>query len=294
MLRDVITRKEALAAGFSEDAISWRLSRGQWQLLFRNVYFTRADPPAWEQQMFAACQWAGPEVVASFGAAGRLFKLPGFEAAGVELTTTRDLRSRPGVVIHHLGNLDKRRVTKIGRIPVTTPTWTIVNLSAVVEFPKLQSVVDYSICQELTTWQRLENAVQASAGEKGVTLLREILRDRQTAESELQRAVARSLVGAGLQAPLLEYPEGRYRIDLAYPEDRLAIETDGYGTHSSRQAFGEDRVKQNHLVSLGWRVLRFTWDDLVSRPAYIIETVTAFLRRPPRSPRTGNDRVITR
>lgn len=57
---------------------------------------------------------------------------------------------------------------------------------------------------------------------------------------------------------------GRFvaRIDLALVRDRLALEYDGRAAHGSPEAFVRDRRRQNDLVALGWRVLRFTAEDL--------------------------------
>jgi very-short-patch-repair endonuclease len=50
----------------------------------------------------------------------------------------------------------------------------------------------------------------------------------------------------------------RYRIDLAYPDHRLAIELDGWSHHRTRSAFDNDRARGNQLELAGWTVLRFT------------------------------------
>ena len=52
------------------------------------------------------------------------------------------------------------------------------------------------------------------------------------------------------------------------PELKLAIEVDGFEHHSSPEAFQRDRTARTDLVALGWTVLRFTWDDVVHRPAH--------------------------
>lgn len=70
---------------------------------------------------------------------------------------------------------------------------------------------------------------------------------------------------------------GRFvaRADFAYPDRRLAIEVDGFETHSTPRALQSDLARQNALVALGWTVLRFTWSDVVRRP----EAVAAPIRR---------------
>lgn len=58
---------------------------------------------------------------------------------------------------------------------------------------------------------------------------------------------------------------------------RLVIEVDGYAYHSGDDRFQRDRTKQNALLAAGWRVLRFTWADLVDRPDTVLARITEIL-----------------
>ena len=71
----------------------------------------------------------------------------------------------------------------------------------------------------------------------------------------------------GLPAPQTELafaPPRRWRFDMAYPEQHLAIEVDGGtwtgGRHSRGTGYEADCEKLNAAVLTGWRVLRFTGD----------------------------------
>jgi very-short-patch-repair endonuclease len=87
-------------------------------------------------------------------------------------------------------------------------------------------------------------------------------------------APASSGGGANLAVTI---PGGRFVIDAAFVQQRIAIEIDGYGPHSSREAFQGDRTKSNLLIAAGWTVLRFTWSDLVDRPSYVVATIRQLL-----------------
>jgi very-short-patch-repair endonuclease len=67
------------------------------------------------------------------------------------------------------------------------------------------------------------------------------------------------------------------RVDFAYPDRRLAIEVDGYELRASPAAMQSDLDRQNALVREGWTVLRFTWADVVRRPARVAELVRSTL-----------------
>lgn len=63
-----------------------------------------------------------------------------------------------------------------------------------------------------------------------------------------------------------------FRIDLAYPELRIAIELDGR-VHNEGIRFHTDRIRQNLLALDGWLVLRFTWDMARRHPADVAARV---------------------
>jgi very-short-patch-repair endonuclease len=52
---------------------------------------------------------------------------------------------------------------------------------------------------------------------------------------------------------------------------------DGYAFHSSRARWQRDRQRQNDLVDAGWTVLRFTTDDLRTRPTSAVALVARAL-----------------
>jgi very-short-patch-repair endonuclease len=84
-----------------------------------------------------------------------------------------------------------------------------------------------------------------------------------------ERILTAELKRAGITAPEQEvrfHPKRRWRFDLAWPEIKLAVEVEGgvwtNGRHSRGKGFTEDCVKYNSAVELGWRVLRFTTEQV--------------------------------
>lgn len=72
--------------------------------------------------------------------------------------------------------------------------------------------------------------------------------------------VAVSAVHAGAVREFENAVPGRkYRLDIAVPSARLAIEVDGWEWHGKHKGdFQRDRERQNLLTLNGWRILRFT------------------------------------
>jgi very-short-patch-repair endonuclease len=88
------------------------------------------------------------------------------------------------------------------------------------------------------------------------------------------------LVGAGLPDPAVQYEVvaggQRYRLDLAYPGLRLAIEYDG-DHHRERETFRRDVARLNALRTAGWTVLRFTAADVLRHPERVVVQVRTVL-----------------
>ena len=73
----------------------------------------------------------------------------------------------------------------------------------------------------------------------------------------------------------MNFAVGRYVVDIAFPEDRVAIEIDGWAFHTDHAAFQKDRRRQNALALNGWQVLRFTWLDVTEHPQRVLADIRA-------------------
>ena len=58
---------------------------------------------------------------------------------------------------------------------------------------------------------------------------------------------------------------------------RLVVEVDGYAFHSSRAAFESDRRRDAELGTLGLRVMRVTWRQIVDEPQALIARLATAL-----------------
>jgi hypothetical protein len=55
---------------------------------------------------------------------------------------------------------------------------------------------------------------------------------------------------------------GNYRVDLAIPEKKVAIELDGHEFHKSREQRTSDAQRERYLQRQGWQVIRFTGTEI--------------------------------
>jgi hypothetical protein len=73
----------------------------------------------------------------------------------------------------------------------------------------------------------------------------------------------------------------RWRVDFAWPEQKVAVEIEGGvfsgGRHTRGAGFVADCDKYNALAAAGWRLFRFTEKHLAKRPVQCCELVAAAL-----------------
>nr|WP_281496995.1 DUF559 domain-containing protein [Ornithinimicrobium sp. F0845] len=58
-------------------------------------------------------------------------------------------------------------------------------------------------------------------------------------------------------------------VDLADEGRRLIVEAESFAHHGNRKGFRKDVRRYSELTTLGWSILRFTWEDVMFQPAYV-------------------------
>lgn len=71
----VVSRHQACDAGFTEEAIKWRLRSGQWRRLHRGAYATFTGDPSREAKLWAAILRPGPGALLSHETAAEVHSL---------------------------------------------------------------------------------------------------------------------------------------------------------------------------------------------------------------------------
>jgi very-short-patch-repair endonuclease len=76
------------------------------------------------------------------------------------------------------------------------------------------------------------------------------------------------------------YVEGELA-DVVWPEHRLAVEVDGWEFHRLKRSFTNDRKRDRRLIRAGWRVARFTYDEVTYEPEAVAAELSELLRDGP-------------
>jgi hypothetical protein len=141
------------------------------------------------------------------------------------------------------------------------------------------AIVLTALQRRATTIERLRGIARDAGPRRGRQLERVLdrLGEGTGPDSIFEHLVAERLREEGLD-PVLGHPvvAGRWRcsLDLAFPDERVAVECDGFAFHRTPRDLARDHERQNRLVRAGWRVLRISWHRWSREP----EAVVAELR----------------
>lgn len=278
----VISRDEALQAGFTHYAIRNRLERGLWgrigrALVIRDLFQPGDTSTAWILHIHA-----GPRSSLSGPLALRLL---GWLVAGDDhlVVSPHDVQASIDLRLKIL----RRSVTRQLHLPGLPPL-----------VPRLEALADTLVSRSASDARHLlDHALQqrwigahdlrailderAGPGPRGQKRLRDMCeRAASGSRSEAEQRMATLLKRVGgtwVPNHTVRDEHGQIiaEIDFAHLELQIAIEVDGRAFHSDALAFERDRERQNMLALRGWLVLRFTWERLVNDPEGVIAEVIA-------------------
>lgn len=190
----------------------------------------------------------------------------------------------PGVKVHRPMLLPDYDVRVVNGIPSTSYARTLVDCTGRLSLGQIARALDAGLVRrDVTVWsvERSLSALGEAPGRhpsKLWTLLAERGTTAIQSESRPEIRMLRVLREGGLPAPTQQhrvtFGKDRFRLDLAYPDAKVAIEYDGWDTHRTRTAFDADRRRDRILQLNGWVVLRLTSQ---TSDTEIVETVRAFV-----------------
>jgi len=169
-------------------------------------------------------------------------------------------------------------------LPTTSVPRTLCDLAAILHPLHLAAIVDDQIAARRLDLDEFAAVIDAirRRGKPGATALGALLDERNAngapLASRLERLGLRVIAEAGLPQPEVEFPapwDRTQRIDAAYPEVRVGIEWDSKRWHTQVAAFDNDRRRDRLALLHGWRVFRFTWEDVHDRPHEIVGAIRA-------------------
>ncbi|WP_018353002.1 hypothetical protein [Longispora albida] len=258
-----------------------------WQRIFRGVYADADLVIDHRHRCLAAAMLLPPGAAVTGRSAAWLYGAQLLaDEAEVEVVTPPEYRFGPvaGLAIRTYpvpaSEVDFR---EHGRIPVTTPERTGLELAR--DLPPADAVAYLDALAGLGVLDRqaLERYAIRLAGRRGGRRLRlaaPLVDPRAESAQESRLRVRLILAGLPVPVPQFEIHTGREflgRVDLAWPEYRVAAEYDALWHGDPRQLHA-DRRRLNRLAAAGWLVLHVTAQRMREDLAGLARELRAVLR----------------
>jgi very-short-patch-repair endonuclease len=247
-------------SGVPSSAVTYRLEAGTLFRLHRGVYsVVPPDLLRREGRWLAAVLACGPGAVLSHTHAAAAWEIRHAPSGPIHVTVPGNAgrKRRAGITIHRSSTLLPSHTTVRRSIPVTQPARTLSDLRP------LLAPDDW----ERTRSRALDHHYDLGAlGDGAVPSFSEL-------EDRLKRLCRRH----SLPSPRAQQQIGPYTVDFLWPDQRLVVEMDDFGTHGTRSAFESDRERDAWLTAEGYRVMRFTWRQLRDDPRRVVAMLRAVL-----------------
>jgi hypothetical protein len=267
---------------------------GRWSRLYRGVYLVDADLPGRSSQRAetrAALLSTGPHGVAVFDTAAAIHGIGGLpKPDGQVHVSLPGKHARPRRIIDkrlelHQLVLRPEETVLVDGIRVTTPLRTVADLIVRLDRFAAVSVMDSALNRGLVTDDEFATLPRLIAGRRGAARARRWIPEADgRAASPLETRVRLRCVDGGVAPDTLQhrvyngYGDLLGIGDLAWLRARVLGEADGVDIHDQPEAVFRDRWRQNELVSAGWTIIRFTWQDTL-QPGYVVYVVRNALAR---------------
>jgi very-short-patch-repair endonuclease len=276
----VVSVDDLRTAGITEAGVRRRVAAGRLHRLHRGVYAVghRALTPL--GLLFAAWLACGRTAVVSHRSAAVLWGL--LAAGGPPHVTAPNGRGRraPGIAVHG-GRLGRDDVTIRQGLPVTSWGRTMLDCAATMPVADVVRLIERSQSLRVGSTDEMLHALTLTPGHHGLRTLRAALliarpQDLLT-RSQLERRALTLVRRAGLPRPEANVRLAGFEVDLLWREARVVVELDGRAWHDTAEAFERDRWRDATLTSRGWRVLRFSWRQVVNEPRWVAATIATTL-----------------
>jgi very-short-patch-repair endonuclease len=205
-------------------------------------------------------------------------------------------RGIDGICLHRVAPPGAEEAGTCKTIPCTSPARTLVDLAGILGERSLRRTVERAAVLQILDIGAIER-VLAIGRRRGTPTLRAALAgwqsppaNRGTAHPPLRPLELRSdlearllgLVGAArLPTPLCNQAilasGKRIEVDFLWLGSRLIVETDGRGFHDNPVAFERDRIRDRALHLAGYRVVRFTHEQIGREPDAVVAAIRRLL-----------------
>jgi hypothetical protein len=182
------------------------------------------------------------------------------------------------VRVHTSRTLDPRDVTTRKGIPVTTVARMFVDLTDTLTPHQLANVMHEADYRKRFSLANTREAMARANGRQKLWVLETALAldasGSAGTKSPHEDAFLTLLQFAGIPEPRVNMHVLGEEVDCQWPDRRLVVEIDGSG-HGRARSERDDARRDKALREAGWKVLRFSGDEIERRPAEVIARLRA-------------------
>lgn len=294
--RQIYRAADLRALGLTRHVVRAQLADGRLQRYAPGLFFVPLqdadERERWLQSAQLHLLTLGPDAMLARSSAAALFDLDGFDRPGTVVECNTAVRSggarprrasRRTVPLEPPDRVDGLAVTTIGQTLVELGS--TVARSALSPVDRVELALECALHRHLTTLNALSALAEHAGRRRGAAILREALArrppDAAPTESYLETRMVQLLRHHRLPVPLRQVElHDRFgfigRVDLVI--DNVAIELHG-GLHNVSQAIDADRLRRDRLEAAGYRVLEFSYHQVIDEPQLVAAIVRATLAR---------------
>lgn len=193
------------------------------------------------------------------------------------------------VKVRRTRTLWESHATSMDNLPITTPARTIIDLASVLPIDELRSVLIDARQRRIVTLAEVIDLHEFLRRYPGRAKLGRVLRDLDDADSRLEWEFRREAERRGFRPHpghfAFRCSDGVcIEIDVAFPDAWVAVEIDGYGSHSERESLVIDHKRQNRAVLDGWRPFRVDWTRFKFDTDAMFDELALLLKTPHSQP----------
>jgi very-short-patch-repair endonuclease len=279
-----IAARQLAALGFSGDQITLRVRQGRLHRFVRGVYAVGHAQLSQAGRRMAFVLAAGPGAMLSHRAAAGALVLRSHSRSRIDVVVY-GAGGRPkhdDLDVHRSSTLTEADVTWVDGVPCTSVARTLCDLGQLVPGHHVRSAFGAAERNRRLDSRDLDDVLSRGGKHKGVGLLREVRRAYDPrwakARSELELLMLDVVDRQRLGEPEInEWLLGRYIVDFLWRDAKLIVEVDGAWTHGTAGARRADALRDKRLLRAGYRVLRFSWEDVTTRPSWVAAQIRAVL-----------------
>lgn len=196
------------------------------------------------------------------------------DAQACAIATLRDeSRLRAAGVRGRRLELPHDHITLVDGFAITTPARTWIDCAALVSWRDIVAMGDGLLRSSLATPAQLSRMVAWGRGRRGIKAARAALpvldkASESPGESWVRALLARSRLARPVCNLSVTVDGWTFRLDLAWPDELVAVEYDGEEFHGPHHA-ARDAWRRDKLRAAGWIILVVRKDDLADAAGLI-------------------------